>query len=157
MEPKPGVVDYLNQVLTVELTAVNQYFLQSEMVRNWGFERLAEKFRSISMAEMVDTQHLIQRILLFDGLPNLQRLNSVRVGENVLENLELNHAFELEAIAVLHAGIEHCTAVGDPATRSIFEEMTLDEEKHVDWLETQLSIVRELGINGYLQQQMHEA
>ena len=156
MEAKPGVVERLNNVLTVELTAINQYFVQSEMVRNWGFERLADKFREISMSEMKDAQELIQRILLFDGLPNMQRLNTVRVGENVLEDLQLNLEAELGAIATLREGVEHCMEVGDYATRSIFEEMIRDAETHVDWLETQLDAVRQVGVENYLAQQLYD-
>src|SRR5215211_6787520 len=104
MQPKPGIVEHLNDVLTVELTAINQYFVQSEMVRNWGFHRLADKFREISMSEMKDAQVLIERILFFEGLPNMQRLNSVNVGESVLENLQLNLEAEKNAISVLEAG-----------------------------------------------------
>ena len=155
MEPKPGVVDRLNNVLTVELTAINQYFVQSEMVRNWGYGRLADKFREISLSEMKDAQELIERILLFEGLPNMQRLNNVRIGENVLEDLQLNLEAELGAIATLREGVEHCMQVGDYATRLVFEEMIRDEETHVDWLETQLDTVRQIGIENYLAQQLH--
>jgi bacterioferritin len=156
MEPQPGVVDRLNSVLTVELTAINQYFIHAEMARNWGYERLAEKYRDISLAEMKDTQELIRRILLFDGLPNMQRLNQVMVGEDAAEQLQLNLQAEMGAIATLREGVEHCMQVGDYATRLYFEEMIRDEEEHVDWLETQLEAVRQLGLENYLAQQLHD-
>lgn len=156
MQAAEGVIDHLNRHLTAELTAVNQYFLQSEMVRNWGFERLAEKLRDFSMSEMKDAQQLVRHILFLDGLPNLQRLNQLRIGENVHETLRLDLASEMEVVAGLRAAVAHCHDVRDFATRALFEEMLADEEGHVDWLETQLVAIEQVGLERYLAQQLYD-
>ena len=156
MEAKPGVIDVLNRALTTELTAINQYFVQAEMCKNWGYERLHEKLRATSMEEMEDTQELIARILYLDGIPNMQRLNQVRVGENVLEHLEIDLELELAAAADLREGIAHCAQVGDFNTRRMFEKMLEGEEEHVDYFETQLETIRQIGIDNYLAQQVYK-
>ncbi len=156
MKGKDGVVERLNNILTIELTAINQYFVQSEMCKNWGFNRMASSLRSNSFEEMKDAQHLIQHILYLEGVPNLQRLNQVMVGESVLEDLELDLQAELGAVAALTEAITHCTQVQDYTTRSILEEMVRSEEEHVDWIETQLETVKIIGIDLYLNQQIHE-
>ncbi len=138
MRAREGVVDLLNQYLTVELTAINEYFLASEMCANWGFGRLRDRFRSLSLDEMKDAQALIAHILYLDGLPNLQRLNQVKVGQDVPETLQAGLDSEREAVDVLRGAIEHCARVGDFTSRSMFERMIRDEEEHVDWFETQL-------------------
>jgi bacterioferritin len=155
MQAKEGVLEYLNQMLTMELTVVNQYFLQAEMCRNWGYDRLYEKFRSLSMGEMQDVQDLIRHILYLEGLPNLQRLNQVAVGEDVLENLQIGLTAERNAVQALTPAIAHCAQVGDYTTRQMFEEMVRSEEEHVDWFETQLETIRQIGIDNYLTQQLH--
>lgn len=154
MKAKEGVVDRLNNILTIELTAINQYFIQAEMCKNWGFERLYSKFREISTDEMKDTEHLIRHILYLEGLPNLQRMNQVMVGESVQEDLELNLQSEQNAVEVVTEAITHCAQVGDYTTRGMLEEMVRSEEEHVDWLETQLETINQIGIELYLNQQI---
>ena len=154
MKAKDGVVDRLNNILTIELTAINQYFVQAEMCKNWGFERLYSKFREISTDEMKDTEHLIRHILYLEGLPNLQRMNQVMVGESVQEDLELNLQSEQNAVEVVTEAITHCAQVGDYTTRGMLEEMVRSEEEHVDWLETQLETINQIGIELYLNQQI---
>lgn len=154
MKAKEGVVSRLNDILTVELTAINQYFIHSEMANNWGFERIGTRFRANSLSEMEDAQHLIRHILYLEGVPNLQRLNQVMVGESVLEDLELNLAAEKNAVEALGEAIAHCATVGDFTTRSILEGMIREEEEHVDWLETQLETIGLIGLELYLSQQL---
>ena len=154
MKAKDGVVDRLNNILTIELTAINQYFVQAEMCKNWGFERLYNKFREISTDEMKDTEHLIRHILYLEGLPNLQRMNQVMVGESVQEDLELDLQSEQNAVEVVTEAITHCAQVGDYTTRGMLEEMVRSEEEHVDWLETQLETINQIGIELYLNQQI---
>ena len=156
MKAKEGVVERLNAILTVDLTAINQYFVQSEMTRNWGFSRVAEKFREASMSEMRDAQTIIRHILYLEGLPNLQRLGAVKVGESVEENLRLDLASEVEALETLNEAVAHCEKAGDFGTREILEDMVRDEEEHVDWLETQIETIRQVGIENYLAQNIRE-
>ena len=156
MKAKEGVVERLNTILTADLTAINQYFLQSEMCGNWGFERLHQKLRELSIAEMKDAQVIIRQILFLEGMPNLQRLGTVRVGENAAEHLELDLKIELQAIDTFTEAIAHCAAVGDYATRNILEEMIRDENEHVDWLETQIETIERIGVQNYLTQQLYE-
>ena len=154
MIAKPGVVDALNRILTIEMTAVNQYFLQSEMVRNWGYNLLADRLRDVSMGEMRDIESLVKHILYLEGLPNLQRIDAVKIGENVLEHLELDLASEQDAVDALSEGVALCTEVGDYGTRSRFEEMIRDEEMHIDWLESQIEAINQVGLEAYLAQQI---
>ena len=154
MKAKDGVVERLNNILTIELTAINQYFVQAEMCKNWGFERIYERFRSNSMEEMQDAQHLIGHILYLEGVPNVQRLNQVMVGESVQEDLELDLQAEQGAVEALTEAIVHCALVGDFTTRSILEEMVRSEEQHIDWLETQLETINIIGVDLYLNQQI---
>ncbi len=157
MQAKPGVIDRLNTILTIELTAINQYFVQAEMCRNWGYERLYQRLKHSSMEEMKDTPDIIAHILYLEGVPNMQRLNQVRVGETVLENLQLDLQLEKEVVEALREAITHCQSVGDYTTRKMFEDMIAGEEEHVDWLENQLEAVNQIGIELYLSQQLHEA
>jgi bacterioferritin len=154
VKAKPGVVDLLNQMLTIELTAVNQYFVQAEMCANWGYRRLHKVLRERSIDEMRDAEALIKRILFLEGMPNMQRLGPVRVGETVEEHLRLDLESERGAIEFLTNAIGHCAQVGDYATRGIFEEMVREEEAHADWLETQLTTISQIGIERYLSQQL---
>ena len=156
MRAKEGVVDRLNAILTIDLTAINQYFVQSEMVRNWGFERSAEKLREASMDEMRDAQKLVRHILYLEGLPNLQRLGPIKIGESVAENLQLDLETEVSALETLAETITHCEQVGDFGTREILEDMVREEEEHVDWLETQQETIRQVGIEHYLAQNIRE-
>ncbi len=156
MKAKEGVVDHLNTLLTIELTAINQYFIHSEMAKNWGFVRIGNRFRTNSLSEMEDAQHLIQHILYLEGVPNLQRLNQVMVGESIKEDLELNLDAEKGAVAALQAAITHCASVEDYTTRGILEGMIREEEEHVDWLETELEVINHIGVELYLSQQLYE-
>lgn len=156
MQPKEGIVEALNNILTADLTAINQYFLAAEMCENWGYGRLHEKFRELSMAEMQDSQELIRHILFFEGLPNLQRIGTVRVGENPEEQLQLGLQQEHVVIEALNRGIELSAGVGDYMTRNLLERMVSDETEHVDWLETQLETIRQIGLQNYLGHQIRE-
>jgi bacterioferritin len=152
MKAKEGVLDLLNSVLTTELTAINQYFATAKMCSNWGFARLHDKFRSLSLDEMKDTEEIIDRILYLEGVPNMQRLNAVQLGETVPEQLQAGLQLERGAVEFLRGAIEHCARVGDFTTRAMFEEMIRDEETHVDWFETQFETIRLVGLERYLAQ-----
>ena len=155
MQGDPTVLDLLNEVLTGELTAINQYFIHAEMCENWGYERLSEHIRKESIEEMKHAEELIERILYLDGVPNMQRYSPVRVGEAVKEQLELDLALESEALARLNAGIATCVEKGDNGSRELLERILVSEEEHVDWLETQLEAIRQVGEERYLAQQLH--
>ena len=155
MKAKEGVLDLLNAHLTTELTAVNQYFLAAKMCASWGFTRLHDKFRDLSMVEMKDVEELIEHILYLEGVPNMQRLNQVRVGENVPELMQAGLDLERGAVDFLRGAIEHCGQVGDYKTRGMFEATIGDEETHVDWFETQLETIRLVGLEQYLSQQIN--
>ena len=154
MKAKEGVVERLNNILTIELTAINQYFIHSEMANNWGFPGVGKLFRSNSMSEMEDAQHLIRHILYLEGLPNLQRLNQIQVGESIKEDLELNLEAEKGAVEAVAEAITHCASVGDYTTRSILEGMIREEEEHIDRLETELEVINTIGIDLYLNRQI---
>lgn len=156
MKAKQGVLDYLNMILTNELTAINQYFLHAEMLENWGFRRLHHRLRELSIAEMKDAQHLVGHILYLEGLPNMQRLGTVQVGETPLEHLQLDLQQEHAAVETLREAIAHCAQVGDFTTRHMLEEMVRDEETHINWLETQLETIRQIGLERYLAEQIHD-
>jgi bacterioferritin len=157
MKAREGVLDLLNQYLTIELTTINQYFLASEMCANWGFDRLHDRFRVLSLAEMKDAQELIAHILYLEGVPNLQRLNQIKVGQDVPETLQAGLESERAAVDFLRGAIDHCARVGDYTTRGMFEETIHEEEEHVDWFETQLVAIRLVGLENYLSQQLHTA
>lgn len=156
MKAKQGVLDYLNMILTNELTAINQYFLHAEMLENWGFRRLHHRLRELSIAEMKDAQQLVGHILYLEGLPNMQRLGTVQVGETPLEHLQLDLQQEHAAVETLREAIAHCAQVGDFTTRHMLEEMVGDEETHINWLETQLETIRQIGLERYLAEQIHD-
>jgi bacterioferritin len=156
MQGNADVIELLNDVLTAELTAINQYFIDAKMLDNWGYERLGHKFREDSIDEMKDADELIERILYLDGMPNLQRLGTVRVGESAVEKLELALEVEKEAIQRLNRGIGLCTTVADHGSRELLEKILSGEEEHADWLETQLELVRQLGEQHYLSQQLRD-
>lgn len=155
MQGNPEIIDILNDVLTAELTAINQYFLDAKMYSNWGFERLGARFREDSIDEMKDADELIERILYLDGMPNLQRLGSIQIGETPLEKLELALQLEKEAIERLNNGIARCVAVGDNGSRELLAQILQGEEEHADWVETQLDAIKRIGIENYLTEQMH--
>jgi bacterioferritin len=155
MQGDAEIVELLNEVLTAELTAINQYFVDAKMCANWGYGRLADKFRDDSIGEMKDADVLIERILYLDGVPNLQRLGSVRVGETVAEKLGLALQLEQEAIERLNKGIALCTAKGDHGSRELLDDILEGEEEHADWVETQLSLIDQVGEQLYLSTQIH--
>ena len=144
MRGDPAVIELLNDVLTAELTAINQYFVDAKMLDNWGLTRLGGRFREESIDEMKDADDLIGRILYLDGLPNLQRLGSVTVGEDPVEQLRIALAAELDAITRLRRGVALCTEAGDHGTRDMVAEMLREEEEHADYFETQLGLVERL-------------
>jgi bacterioferritin len=136
------------------LTAINQYFVHAKMCENWGYLRLYELIRKESLSEMKHAESLIDRILYLDGLPNLQRLGKVAVGESVPEQLKLDRKLEIDAIASLNAGIAACSAAGDGGSRELLEHILVSEEEHLDWIETQLGLVQSIGVEHYLAQQV---
>ena len=152
----PRVIDMLNDVLTAELTAINQYFVHSEMCRNWGYARLAAVLRERSMEEMKDAQELIRRILYFEGVPNVQRLHAITIGETVVEMLKLDLGLEKGAVDRLNAHIATLTTIGDNATADQFVTMLHDEERHANFQEQQLTLVAQMGVENYLAQQIGE-
>jgi bacterioferritin len=144
------VIEVLNEVLTNELTATNQYYLHYAMQKNWGFTRLAQHTYDESIDEMKHADLLIHRILFLEGHPNLQRLGSVRIGEQVREQFEADMAIEVHALETLRRGIAVCREADDTVTRQLFESILASEEEHIDYLETQLSLIRTLGEPDYL-------
>ncbi len=154
MQGSETVIELLNDVLTAELTAVNQYFVDSKMCANWGYGKLASKFREDSVDEMRDAEELIERILYLEGHPNLQRLGTVRVGESVPEKLRLALEVERTAIARLNEGIAVCTQHADNGSRQLLESILSGEEEHADWLEAQLQVIAGVGEANYLSQQL---
>lgn len=155
MQGNPEIIELLNEVLTAELTAVNQYFIHAKMCGNWGYDRLAEHVRHESIDEMRHAERIIERILYFDGVPNLQRLFPLRVGETVPEQFQNDLAVEYAAVERLNNGIAAAVAAGDNGTRALLEEILVSEEEHIDWLETQLESIRQLGEVPYLAEQLH--
>jgi len=156
MQGNPRIIETLNDVLTAELTAINQYFIHAKMCDNWGYDRLAEHIKDESIDEMKHADSIIERILFLEGVPNMQRLYRVRVGETVKEQFELDLAVEVEAVKRFNDGIALAVEVGDNATRHMLEEMLVSEEDHADWLETQLEAMRQVGEQNYLAQQLHD-
>jgi bacterioferritin len=152
----PKIIDLLNEVLTGELTAINQYFLHSRMCKNWGYHRLAEKIYKESIDEMRHADWLVERILFLEGLPNLQRLGTLSVGQTVVEVLKNDHGLEMAAVPLLNRGIKLGRDVGDNGTEDLLTKMLVSEEAHVDWLETQLVLVRQVGEAHYMAQQIKE-
>lgn len=154
MQSSPEIIELLNDVLTAELTAVNQYFIHAKMQDNWGYKRLAEKGREESFGEMKHAEQLIERILYLEGVPNMQRYGTVRVGETVTEQITLELETEKDAITRLAAGIEQCRRT-DEGSRLLLESILASEEEHADWLETQLELVKQIGEGLYLNTQVH--
>lgn len=149
MQTDPAVMEHLNEVLTAELTSINQYFIHAKMLENWGVLGLAAKERAESIEEMEHADEVIDRILLLEGTPNMQRLFPVRVGESVEEVLRLDLDLEREAVERYRSGIELCVAHGDQGTREFYAQRLTEEEAHVDWLETQLDLIGRIGIGLY--------
>jgi len=156
MKSDPAIIDALNEVLTAELTAINQYFIHAKMCSNWGYGRLAAQKRHESVEEMKHADALIDRILYLEGIPNMQRLNPVRVGEDPVEQHRNDLALEIEAIARLNKAIALSVAKGDNGTRDLLAGILRNEEDGADFLETQLHLIEEVGKAKYLAEQMHE-
>lgn len=153
MQPvDPRVVDLLNEALTFELTVTNTYFLHARMLDNWGLPKLGKVFYDLSIDEMRDADDLINRILMFDGHPNVQRLGAIQVGETAEEMLSLALASERQAVAQFNASAKECHDLGDHGTAAVFEDMVRDEEKHADWFESQMDAIERVGAPQYLAQ-----
>ena len=157
MKGDAKVIAILNSVLKNELTAINQYFLHSRMLRNWGVAKFAEHEYKESIDEMKHADRLIERILFLEGLPNLQDLGALKIGENVKEILASDLAVELEAIPELKSGIAYCEQVADYITRELLEDILESEEEHVDWIETQHEMIARMGLENYIQLQSKSA
>ena len=155
MKGHAEIITMLNELLTNELTAINQYFIHAKMLKHWGFERLATMVRAESIDEMKHADEIISRILYLDGIPNLQRLNKLRVGETVKEQFESDVALEYAAIAQLNGWITRARELVDNGTVDLLEKILVAEEEHTDWLETQLGLLAQLGDTAYLAEQMH--
>lgn len=156
MKGDDKVIEILNDVLTAELTAINQYFVHAEMCENWGYGRLQDVIRKHSIGEMKHAEEVIERVLFLEGVPNVQRLGKISIGEDVTEILRADYALELDALPRLNKGIETCREIGDNNSRHLLEEILEDEEKHVDWLEAQLSLIEQVGVQNYLAQQIRD-
>jgi len=156
MQGDPVIIKHLNGVLRNELTAINQYFLHSRMYRNWGLPRLAKHEYEESIDEMKHADKLIERILFLEGLPNLQELGKLLIGENVREVIECDLKLELLAHPPLKQAIADCERLGDYVSRELFEQILESEEDHIDWLQTQLSLIDRIGPENYAQSQIHE-
>lgn len=154
MQAKAGVIDLLNRILTVNLTAINQYFIHAKMCEHWGYERLHHKVRQRSFDEMRDAEALIAHILYLEGVPNMQRLGTVTVGETVSEQFGVDLASEQEMLAILTEGTTHCIQIEDYTTRHMLEDMVQDVDKHIDWIETQQELIRQVGLERYLSEQI---
>ena len=156
MRGEDSLIELLNEVLTAELTSINQYFVDSKMLANWGYEPLAKHYYDESIDEMKDADELIERVLYLEGLPNVQRYNKVNVGESVPEMFQLDLQLEKDAIGALNAGIALCREKGDNGSAELLEEILEGEEEHLDWVESQLSILSDVGDAHYLAQQIRE-
>ena len=154
MQGNTQVVEHLNKAIKNELTAINQYFLHARMYKNFGLKELDEHEFKESIDEMKHADALIERVLFLEGLPNLQDLGKLRIGENPKEMLEADLALELDAIPTLKAAIEFCESVRDYVSRELLEDILESEEKHIDWLETQLGLIEKTGLENYLQSKM---
>ncbi len=156
MKGNPQVINVLNQVLRKELTGINQYFIHAKMCKNWGYEVLYQVIWSETLGEMKHADQVIERILFLEGVPNLAGYDKIVAGATVKEQLEIDLGLEQAALAVLHPGIKSCVENGDDGTRELLEHIVVDEEHHVDWIETQLHKIEEVGYQNYLAQQIYK-
>jgi bacterioferritin len=156
MRSDPEIIQALNEILTSELTAINQYFIHFRMLENWGYQRLAKKKREESIEEMKHADRVIARILYLDGVPNMQRLSPVRVGEDPVEMHKVDLELEVEAVERLNRAIVLCTSKNDAGTRELLDSILKEEEESVDWLETQLHLIADIGRERYLAQHIHD-
>jgi len=157
MKGQPNVIAALNRILTFELTSINQYFLHARMYKNWGLEELNEKDYKKSIKDMKQADKLIERVLFLEGLPNLQKLEKLRIGEKTQEMLQCDLDFEVEQIAALRDAIELCENERDYISREMLEEILEEEEEFLDWIETQQTLIQNVGIENYLQSMMEES
>lgn len=155
MKGNKKVIDYLNEVLRAELTAINQYFLHAEMLNNWGYQKLYQYARRESIEEMHHAEEVMERILFLDGSPIMTETFPLRIGKNVKEQFENDLKLEMEALPRLNEAIKAATDARDNGSRDLFEKILIDEEEHVDWLEAQLHMIKEVGIENYLATQIH--
>ena len=156
MQGDPEIIEFLNEALTAELTAINQYFIHAKMCENWGYKRLAKHNYDESIDEMKDAEKVIERILYLDGVPNLQRLNSVLVGETVPEQHRLDLDLEKAAVDRYNRGVALAREKGDHGTAELLEHLLVGEEAHADWLESQLNVIEQVGLENYLSQHIHD-
>ena len=156
MQGSPRIINLLNELLSLELRAINQYFLHAKMCENWGYERMAKRLREQSFAEMKDAEELVDRVLYFDGLPNLQRFEAFMVGESVQEQLQLALELEIDAVQQIGALMQACTEEADTATREFLAPKLLEEQTHISWIESQLTLIKQIGEANYLTQQVRE-
>ena len=156
MQGNQQIIDALNGALTIELTAINQYFVQAKMCKNWGFTKLGMKHYHESIGEMKHADMIIDRILFLEGVPEIARYDVIRVGTNVKEQFEFDLALETKGVKAYNEGVALCNSVKDGGTRELMAKILVESEEHVDWLETQLSLIGEVGLANYLQSQMGE-
>ena len=156
MKAEAGIISHLNIILKNELTAINQYFLHSRMIKDWGFERLAAKIYEESIGEMKHADLIIERVLLLDGLPNLQALGKLKIGEDIEEIFTADLSLEMTNQSCLKVAIQHCEEKRDYVTREIFQQILNDTEEHIDWIETQQSRIAKVGIQNFLQEEMYQ-
>ncbi len=154
MHGNPEILALLQEVLSAELTAINQYFIHARMLRNWRYMKLAGFTEKESIGEMKHAQEAMDRILYFDGIPNMQKYMKINVGKTVPEMMKLDHALELDAVQRLNKGIALATEKGDNGTRALFERILVSEEEHIDWIEAQLQQIKDIGPENYLAQQI---
>ena len=156
MKGKPEVLNVLNEMLKEELTAINQYILHAEMQENWGYKRLGKSTKKQSIGEMKHAEELIERILFLEGMPKMEEMMKLRIGKNVPQQLENDLALEKGAVTEYNRAIETSRKAGDNATADFLKDILKDEEEHVDYLETQLGLIEQLGLENYLVEQMGE-
>ena len=156
MKGKKQVIDVLSQVLRKELTGINQYYLHAKMCENWGYKRLRKNLREESVEEMKHADKVIERILFLEGTPNVSAYDKITIGSTVKQQLENDLALEMAALTVLRPGIKTCLEASDDSSRELLEHILVDEERHVDWIESQLHQIEEVGYQNYLAQQINE-